>query len=72
MLGFMWLLLLLVIYNVTTVIGNLTAQMRVDQGLTSAKLSPEDAVKKVLYVGGEIQQLSVVGIAGHWGCFGKS
>ena len=33
-------------------------------GVTSAKLSPEDAVKKVLYVGGEIQQLSVVGIAG--------
>ena len=33
-------------------------------GVTSAKLSAEDAVKKVLYVGGEIQQLSVVGIAG--------
>lgn len=33
-------------------------------GVTSNKLSPEDAVKKVLYVGGEIQQLSVVGIAG--------
>ena len=33
-------------------------------GVTSAKLSPEDAVKKVLYVGGDIQQLSVVGIAG--------
>jgi nitrogen fixation protein NifB len=33
-------------------------------GVTSAKLSPQGAVKKVLYVGGEIQQLSVVGIAG--------
>jgi nitrogen fixation protein NifB len=33
-------------------------------GVTSGKLSPEDAVKKVLYVGGEIQQLSVVGVAG--------
>ncbi len=33
-------------------------------GVTSNKLSPEDAVKKVLYVGGDIQQLSVVGIAG--------
>ncbi|MEA2029701.1 MAG: nitrogenase cofactor biosynthesis protein NifB [Campylobacterota bacterium] len=33
-------------------------------GVTSAKLSPEEAVKKVLYVGGDIQQLSVVGIAG--------
>ena len=33
-------------------------------GVTSNKLTPEDAVKKVLYVGGEIQQLSVVGIAG--------
>ena len=33
-------------------------------GVTSAKLSPEEAVKKILYVGGEIQQLSVVGIAG--------
>lgn len=28
------------------------------------KLKPEEAVKKVLYIGGEIQQLSVVGIAG--------
>jgi len=33
-------------------------------GVTSGKLTPEDAVKKVLYIGGEIQQLSVVGIAG--------
>lgn len=33
-------------------------------GVTSGKLTPEEAVKKVLYVGGDIQQLSVVGIAG--------
>ncbi len=33
-------------------------------GVTSGKLTAEDAVKKVLYIGGEIQQLSVVGIAG--------
>jgi nitrogen fixation protein NifB len=33
-------------------------------GVTSYKLTPEEAVKKVLYVGGSIQQLSVVGIAG--------
>lgn len=33
-------------------------------GVTSVKLKPEEAVKKVLYIGGEIQQLSVVGIAG--------
>lgn len=33
-------------------------------GVTSGKLTPEEAVKKVLFVGGEIQQLSVVGIAG--------
>ena len=33
-------------------------------GVTSAKLTPEEAVKKVLYVGGDIQQLSVVGVAG--------
>ncbi|QOY53786.1 nitrogenase cofactor biosynthesis protein NifB [Candidatus Sulfurimonas marisnigri] len=33
-------------------------------GVTSAKLSVEDAVKKVLYVGSDISQLSVVGIAG--------
>ena len=33
-------------------------------GVTSGRLTPEEAVKKVLYVGGNIQQLSVVGIAG--------
>jgi nitrogen fixation protein NifB len=33
-------------------------------GVTSSRMTPEEAVKKVLYVGGEIQQLSVVGIAG--------
>ena len=33
-------------------------------GVTSGRLSPEEAVKKVLFVGGNIQQLSVVGIAG--------
>jgi len=33
-------------------------------GVTSYKLTPEEAVKKVLHVGGLIQQLSVVGIAG--------
>jgi len=33
-------------------------------GVTSERLSPEEAAKKVLLVGGEIQQLSVVGIAG--------
>ncbi|CUV66584.1 FeMo cofactor biosynthesis protein NifB [Sulfurovum sp. enrichment culture clone C5] len=33
-------------------------------GVTSGKLTPQEAVKKVLFVGGEIQQLSVVGIAG--------
>jgi nitrogen fixation protein NifB len=33
-------------------------------GVTSGKLTPEEAVKKVLFVGAEIQQLSVVGIAG--------
>ncbi len=33
-------------------------------GVTSHKLSPEDAVKKLLFVGSKIQQLSVVGIAG--------
>lgn len=33
-------------------------------GVTSYKLKPEEAVKKVLHVGGLIQQLSVVGIAG--------
>jgi len=33
-------------------------------GVTSSRLSAQEAVKKVLYVGGDIQQLSVVGIAG--------
>ncbi len=33
-------------------------------GVTSAKLKPIEAVKKVLMVGAEIKQLSVVGIAG--------
>ncbi|HHB95369.1 MAG TPA: nitrogenase cofactor biosynthesis protein NifB [Campylobacterales bacterium] len=33
-------------------------------GVTSGKLTPQEAVKKVLFVGGDIQQLSVVGIAG--------
>jgi len=33
-------------------------------GVTSGRLSPEEAVKKVLFVGGNIEQLSVVGIAG--------
>jgi len=33
-------------------------------GVTSGKLKPMDALKKVLYVGGNIQQLSVVGVAG--------
>lgn len=33
-------------------------------GVTSGKLKPMEALKKVLYVGGKIQQLSVVGIAG--------
>jgi nitrogen fixation protein NifB len=33
-------------------------------GVTSGKLKPEEAVKKILFVGGEIQQLTVVGIAG--------
>ncbi|MCV6608602.1 MAG: nitrogenase cofactor biosynthesis protein NifB [Campylobacterales bacterium] len=33
-------------------------------GVTSGKLNPIDAAKKVMYVGGKIQQLSVVGIAG--------
>ncbi len=33
-------------------------------GVTSKKLKPEEALKKVLYVGGNIQQLSVVGVAG--------
>ncbi|MDR2635625.1 MAG: nitrogenase cofactor biosynthesis protein NifB, partial [Campylobacteraceae bacterium] len=33
-------------------------------GVTSYQLSPQEAVKKVLYVGGSIKQLSVVGVAG--------
>lgn len=33
-------------------------------GVTSEKLNPEEAAKKVLYVGGEVHRLSVVGIAG--------
>lgn len=33
-------------------------------GVTSAKLSVEDSIKKVLYVGADISKLSVVGIAG--------
>ncbi len=33
-------------------------------GVTSHKLTPEEAVKKVLFIGSEIKELSVVGIAG--------
>jgi nitrogen fixation protein NifB len=33
-------------------------------GVTSNQLSPEGALKKVLHVGGQVKQLSVVGIAG--------
>jgi len=33
-------------------------------GVTSQKLTPEEAVKKVLFIGSEIKELSVVGIAG--------
>jgi nitrogen fixation protein NifB len=33
-------------------------------GVTSERLSPEEAIKKVLHVGANIPQLSVVGIAG--------
>lgn len=33
-------------------------------GVTSTKLTPEEAVKKVLFIGSEIKELSVVGIAG--------
>ncbi|MDR3346721.1 MAG: nitrogenase cofactor biosynthesis protein NifB [Campylobacteraceae bacterium] len=33
-------------------------------GVTSCRLTPEEAVKKVLYVGGIVKQMSVVGIAG--------
>lgn len=33
-------------------------------GVTSGRLSPVDAIKKILYIGAHIKQLSVVGIAG--------
>lgn len=33
-------------------------------GVTSGKLKPEQALKKVLYIGAEVKQLSVLGIAG--------
>ncbi|MCH9814102.1 MAG: nitrogenase cofactor biosynthesis protein NifB [Epsilonproteobacteria bacterium] len=33
-------------------------------GVTSERLTPEDAAKKVLFVGGEVQRMSVLGIAG--------
>ena len=33
-------------------------------GVTSERLSPEEAAKKVMFVGGEVQRLSVLGIAG--------
>jgi len=33
-------------------------------GVTSERLSPEEAAKKVLLVGGEVQRMSVLGIAG--------
>lgn len=33
-------------------------------GVTSYKMTPEEAVKKILFVGGHVPQLSVVGIAG--------
>lgn len=33
-------------------------------GVTSERLSPDEAAKKVLFVGGEVQRLSVLGIAG--------
>jgi nitrogen fixation protein NifB len=33
-------------------------------GVTSERMTPEEAIKKVLYVGGEVQRLSVLGIAG--------
>ncbi len=33
-------------------------------GVTSERLSPEESAKKVMYVGGEVQRLSVLGIAG--------
>jgi len=33
-------------------------------GVTSERLTPEEAAKKVMYVGGEVERLSVLGIAG--------
>jgi len=33
-------------------------------GVTSERLNPEEAAKKVMFVGGEVQRLSVLGIAG--------
>ncbi len=33
-------------------------------GVTSERMTPKEAIKKVLYVGGEVQRLSVLGIAG--------
>jgi len=33
-------------------------------GVTSERLTPEEAAKKVLFVGGEVQRMSVLGIAG--------
>lgn len=33
-------------------------------GVTSERLSPEESAKKVMYVGGEVERLSVLGIAG--------
>ncbi|MDM5270879.1 nitrogenase cofactor biosynthesis protein NifB [Sulfurovum sp. zt1-1] len=33
-------------------------------GVTSERLSPEESAKKVMFVGGEVQRLSVLGIAG--------
>ncbi len=33
-------------------------------GVTSERLTPEEAAKKVMFVGGEVQRLSVLGIAG--------
>lgn len=33
-------------------------------GVTSERLTPEESAKKVMYVGGEVQRLSVLGIAG--------
>ena len=33
-------------------------------GVTSERLTPEESVKKVMFVGGEVQRMSVLGIAG--------